>query len=140
MILWLKALHLIFAFAWMAGLLYLPRLFAYHAACDDAPGQARFRLMESRLLRRIMGPAMLGTLVFGFWRIGLGGLPQPLTWLWIKLALVAVLVAFHIWCGRCVRAFANGNIPHSEKFFRVANEVPALLLVGIVILAVVKPV
>ena len=137
MVLWLKALHIIAAMAWMAGLLYLPRLFAYHAACEDAPGRARFATMESRLYRRIMGPAMGATIVLGFAVMGVGRFGG--NWLWAKIALVALLFAFHIWCGRCVRAFARNENPRSEKFFRVANELPALLMVFIVILVVVKP-
>ena len=137
LLLWLKALHIISAIAWMAGLLYLPRIFAYHAACEDAPGRARFCLMESRLYRRIMGPAMAAAVVLGLAVMGAGRFGG--NWLWTKIALVALMVAFHIWCGRCVRAFGRGENPRSEKFFRVANEVPAALMIFIVVLVVVKP-
>ena len=135
--LWLKALHIIAVIAWMAGLLYLPRLFAYHAACADAPGRERFQQMESRLYRRIMGPAMGAAILLGFAAMGAGRLGGG--WLWTKIALVGVLLAFHIWCGRCVRKFARDETPHSEKFFRVANEAPAILMIAIVILVVLKP-
>ena len=137
MVLWLKALHIIAAIAWMAGLLYLPRLFAYHAACEDAPGRARFCIMESRLYRRIMGPAMAATILLGFAVMGVGRFAG--NWLWTKIAVVALLLAFHIWCGRCARKFARDETPRSEKFFRIVNEAPALLMVAIVILVVVKP-
>ena len=136
-VLWLKALHIIAVVAWMAGLLYLPRLFVYHAACEDAPGRARFCLMESRLYRRIMGPAMAAAVVLGFAVMGVGRFSGA--WLWSKIALAALLVAFHVWCGRCVRQFARDQNPHSEKTFRIANEIPAVLLIAVVILVVVKP-
>ena len=136
-VLWLKALHIIAVVAWMAGLLYLPRLFAYHAACEDAPGRARFCQMESRLYRRIMGPAMAAAVPLGFAVMGMGRFSGA--WLWSKIALVALLVAFHVWCGRCVRQFAQDKTPHSEKTFRILNEVPAVILIAVVILVVVKP-
>lgn len=134
--LWIKAFHIIFAVAWFAGLLYLPRLFVYHAQCEDAAGRARFALMESRLYWRIMLPAMLGAVCFGTLLLR----PNLGLWLPLKLALVAALAAFHFWCGRYIRAFAVGpGSPRGALFFRFFNEAPALLLIGIVVLAVVKP-
>ena len=134
--LWIKALHLIFVVAWFAGLLYLPRLFVYHADCEDAAGRARFVVMERRLLFGIMTPAMAGALIFGLWLLSFrfaGG------WLAVKLLLVGLLILHHIACVFFWRAFARGANRRSARFFKWFNEMPALLLIAVVILAVVKP-
>ncbi|MGI9338755.1 MAG: CopD family protein [Gammaproteobacteria bacterium] len=131
-----KFLHLTAAFAWFAGLLYLPRLFVYHAGCDDDAGRARFCRMESRLYWRIMLPAMVAVLVFGLMLVATaprGG------WIFIKMALAFALVLYHLYCGFVIRAFARGQTPHSARFFRFFNELPALLLVALVFVAVYKP-
>lgn len=139
--LWLKALHFIFAIAWMAGLLYLPRLFVYHAECDDAPGHERFLIMERRLYYGIMAPAAMLTIAMGTAMLWHGSLEahKDQWWLWLKLLLLAALAAHHLWCGRYVKAFRTGAPVPSALFFRWFNEAPALLMVGIVILATVKP-
>ena len=130
----LKSLHIIAVVSWFAGLLYLPRLFVYHAECEDEPGKKRFTLMQQRLYRRIMGPAMAAAILFGFSIMpGFGG-----AWLWIKLALVVALVGFHVSCGRYIKRLAAGNAPNS-RFFRFYNEIPTLILIAIVLLVVYKP-
>lgn len=137
-LLWLKAFHVIFVVTWFAGLFYLPRLFVYHAGANDALGIARFKLMERRLLTMTHIGAAL-TLLFG---IGmLAALPAYLQfgWLHAKLALVLLLLAYHHWCARLVRAFAEDRNTRSERWYRLFNEVPSVLLIAIVILAVVKP-
>ena len=139
--LWVKAFHIVFVVAWYAGLLYLPRLFVYHCQCaaNESQAIARFETMERRLFA-IMTVGATGALVLGFallqWFSGAlatGG------WLHAKLVLVALLVAFHAWCWRLMRAFRAGRNRHSERFFRAINELPALALIAIVILVVVKP-
>jgi putative membrane protein len=141
MILWIKSFHLIFVVAWFAGLLYLPRLFVYHAACEDAAGRARFVLMERRLYLGIMTPAMAGALAFGLWLFAVASpaVWRGQWWLGVKLILVAALIAHHIACGFFRRSFARDSNRRSPRFFKWFNEAPAVLLIAIVILAVVKP-
>ncbi len=137
--LWLKALHIMAFTAWMAGLWYLPRLFVYHS--QVAPGSEaseKYKVMERRLLRGITTPAMIATLLFG---ISLGIVQGQWTegWLHAKTALVVLLVASHVAMGRYVKAFAADRRPASERWFRGFNEVPTVLFIAIVILAVVRP-
>jgi protoporphyrinogen IX oxidase len=139
--LWLKALHIISVIAWMAGLLYLPRLFVYHAMAP--PGSDRsevFKVMERRLERAIMTPAMLATYVFG---LSLAATPGLVDWhdgwIWAKLALVLGLTVFHMALMVWRRAFAEDRNRHSPRFFRVANEIPSAAIVVIVFLVVLKP-
>ena len=137
--LWLKAAHVIAVIAWMAGMLYLPRLFVYH--CAAAPGSAQsetFKMMERRLLRAIINPAMIATWVFGLWLAFEGGFFKA-GWLHGKLALVLALSAVHGLFARWVKDFAADRNPRSDKFYRIINEVPTLLMIGIVILVIVKP-
>jgi putative membrane protein len=136
--LWLKALHVVFVVTWFAGLFYLPRLFVYHAAASDALGIERFILMERRLFV-IMSIGALLAAIFGLAMIlaSPGYLREP--WLQLKLLLVALLVGYHLWCYRIVAALALRRNLHSQHWFRWFNEVPSLLLLVIVILAVVKP-
>ncbi|MDP0590024.1 MAG: protoporphyrinogen oxidase HemJ [Candidatus Endonucleobacter bathymodioli] len=138
--LWIKALHLIALVCWFAALFYLPRLFVYHALTSDDSGSARFKVMERNLYRMIATPAMLATVLFGGWLLSYnvagymaGG------WMHAKLALVAVLLGYHHLCGRYLKAFAEDKNRKSQTFFRWFNEVPVILLVGIIILVVVKP-
>ncbi len=137
--LWVKALHIIGVVCWFAGLFYLPRLFVYHSTTTDAAGQERFQVMEAKLYRIIMRPSMLVTVIFGIAMIALR--PDLLSdlWLWLKLLGVLALLGYHHYCGRLIRAFAAGRSPHSERFYRAFNEAPALLLIVIVVLVVVKP-
>ena len=138
-VLWLKALHIIAVIAWMAGLLYLPRLFVYHA--DTAAGtdqSATFKVMEERLFRYIMTPAMIVTWITGpALLLQMGYLKDG--WALVKLVLVAALSAQHGFMGRCVRDFAHDRNTRSVNFYRIINEIPTLLMVIIVVLVVVKP-
>jgi putative membrane protein len=139
--LWLKALHVISIIAWMAGLLYLPRLFVYHTGVPaGSPASATFKVMELRLFRYIMRPAMVASYVFGIWLIvELGQSAWTMGWLHAKIALVLLLTVMHEMMGRWRRHFAEDRNRHSQRFFRIINEVPTLLMIAIVILAVVKP-
>jgi protoporphyrinogen IX oxidase len=138
--LWLKAFHIISLVAWFAGLFYLPRLFVYHVATEDEVGRARFKTMESKLYRVIMRPSMIATVVLGLALLAAGWSAfAPTVWLWLKLTGVVALLGYHHYCGRLIRAFAADQSPHSERFYRIFNEVPALLLIAIVVLVVVKP-
>jgi len=135
--LWLKALHLIFMVAWFAGLFYLPRLFVYHAQTTDAAGSDRFTIMERKLYYAIMTPAGALTIVFGA-SLWLGYGPWG-GWLYAKLALVLLLVVYHLYCGKLVRDFEQGRNRHGHLWYRWFNELPALILLGAVLLAVFKP-
>lgn len=138
--LWVKALHLIAMVCWFAGIFYLPRLFVYHAACEDEPGRERFKVMERKLYRGITTPSMIATLVFGVWLISYnptGYLNQG--WMHAKLLLIAILVAYHIYCGHLVKVFRDDQNTRSHVFYRWFNELPVFILVAVVILAVVKP-
>ncbi len=137
--LWIKVLHIVAMVAWMAGMLYLPRLFVYHAGVPGDSDQARtFVVMEQRLMRMIMLPALLVT-----WASGLGLAAHAgflgQGWLHGKLLLVIVLTALHGYFGRVRKDFAQDANRHSATFYRVANEIPTLLLIGIVVLVVLKP-
>ena len=139
--LWIKALHIISIIAWMAGLLYLPRLFVYHAGA--APGSAleeTFKVMERRLLRAIMNPAMIAALVTGGLLLAnLGHDAWDAGWLHGKLASVVGLLVMHGLMAGWRRAFAADRNTHSETFYRFANEIPTVLMIAIVVLAVVRP-
>ncbi|MEO8666971.1 MAG: protoporphyrinogen oxidase HemJ [Bauldia sp.] len=136
---WLKAAHVVAVISWMAGMLYLPRLFVYHAGVPVGSDQSEtFKVMERRLLRAIINPAMIATWVFGLWLAWDGGFFSSF-WLQAKLALVLILSGLHGWLTRWVRAFAEDRNLHSQRFYRFVNEVPTLLMILIVILVVVKP-
>jgi putative membrane protein len=136
--LWIKALHVVFVVAWFAGLFYLPRLFVYHTAAMDAPGDTRFKLMERRLFA-LMTIAGTAATAFGVTLLVLQPAWLQQGWLDAKLALVMALVLYHIWCGRLVFQFREGRNVHSERWYRWFNDAPTLLLFTIVVLAVVKP-
>jgi protoporphyrinogen IX oxidase len=136
--LWLKAFHIVFVVTWFAGLFYLPRLFVYHAAADDAPGIERLRIMERRLCAIMTIGAALAVLL-GVALVIADPAYLDAPWLRVKLLLVALLIGYHAWCYRLVVAFGSGRAVHSPRWFRWFNEVPSLLLIAIVILAVVKP-
>ena len=139
---WLKAVHIIAVIAWMAGLLYLPRLFVYHAGvAADSPQSATFKVMERRLYRGIMHPALVMTGVSaGLLLATPGAVDWSQGWIHVKLALVAVLIVLHILMGGWLKAFAADRNHHSARFFRVVNELPTLLMILIVVLVVVKPI
>ena len=137
--LWIKALHVISIIAWMAGLLYLPRLFVYH--CDaptGSPTSETFKVMERRLLRAIMTPAMILAWITGLTLAVQGGFFTA-GWLHLKLTMVIILSGAHGYMSRCVRTFAADANHRSHRFYRVLNEVPTLLMVVIVIAVIVKP-
>ena len=134
--LWIKSFHIVFVVSWFAGLFYLPRLFVYHAQADDAPSRERFKVMERKLYRGIMTPAMVLTIASGLWLWAYGFTGG---WLHAKVALVVLLVAYHFWLNAMRNTFARDENRRSHKFYRVVNELPTLLLVAIVILVVVKP-
>ncbi len=139
---YLKAIHLIAAFAWMAGMFYLPRLYVYHAdAGTHTPQAATFKVMERRLLKVIMNPAMIVTIALGLWlAFGAEGVDwKTAGWLHVKIVLVLSMATLHMFLAKWRRDFEADRIPHSSRFFRIVNEVPTALLIGIVILAVVKP-
>jgi putative membrane protein len=136
--LWLKALHVAFVVTWFAGLFYLPRLFVYHAVTDDAPGVARFIVMERRLFYIMTLGAILAA-GFGIAMIVAAPAYLAMGWLRAKVLLVVLLVAYHFWCYRLMLALRAGRTVHSQRWYRLFNEVPAILLLAIVILAVVKP-
>jgi len=136
--LWVKSLHIIFMVTWFAGLFYLPRLFVYHAQASDAVSRERFKVMERRLFWGIMTPGALLTVLFGlwlwlFWFRGASG------WLHAKLALVALLVGYHVWCWRLLKNFAAERNTRSERWLRWFNEFPTLILFATVLLVVLKP-
>lgn len=138
--LWIKAFHLIFVVTWFAALFYLPRLFVYHATATDEPGIERFKLMERRLYRGIMTPSAALTAVFGIWLLVFyWDTYAEAAWMWVKIAGVLALYAYHGYCGRLVRRFANDENTSSDTFFRWFNEVPTVLLFVIAILVIVKP-
>ncbi|MGR9072554.1 MAG: protoporphyrinogen oxidase HemJ [Gammaproteobacteria bacterium] len=139
--LWLKAMHLIFMVTWFAGLFYLPRLFVYHAQCEDRTGTDRFKIMERKLYFGIMTPGMVLTFFFGVWMLidYAWELYAASGWLHAKLGLLALLVVYHIWCGKWLFDFKYDRNRHGHVFYRWINEVPVIFLFGIVILAVVRP-
>jgi len=147
-VLWVKAFHVVSVVSWFAALLYLPRLFVYHSqiqgvqiqggGVDDAPGNARFKIMERKLFG-LMSLAAVLSLVFGVWMLALSPGYLEMRWLQLKLLLVMLLVGYHGACFALVQQFAADRNTRSERWYRVFNELPALLLIGIVILVVVKP-
>ncbi len=138
---WLKALHIVAVVAWMAGLLYLPRLFVYHAEAPRGSAQAEtFKVMERRLLRGIMNPAMVATLILGGLLLSVPGVVDwERRWMPVKLVGVVGLLAIHHVLARWRRDFAADRNRHSARFYRLVNEVPTLLLILIVVMVVVKP-
>src|SRR4051794_36006498 len=137
--LWIKALHVIAVISWMAGMLYLPRLFVYHCEAEIGSKQSEtFKVMERRLLKAIINPAMMLTWVLGLYLAWSGHLFSA-HWLHAKLALVLAMSAVHGFFSRWVRDFAADRNSRSQKFYRIINEVPTLLMIGIVVLVIVKP-
>lgn len=137
--LWIKSFHIIAVVAWFAGLFYLPRLFSYHAAADDAPSVERFKVMERKLYYGVMAPAAIAAVVFGAWLWMGYGIGQGQRWLLAKLALVVLLVIYHLYCGMLLDDFRHDRNSRPSAWFRWFSEFPALVLVGAVLLAVVKP-
>ena len=136
--LWLKALHVIFVVTWFAGLFYLPRLYVYHAQASDSISAQRFEIMERRLFA-IMTIGAAASILFGALMLIESPGYLQMNWLKLKLLLVALLIAYHLYCYKLMRDFAAQRNTRSAKWFRGFNELPSLLLIAIVILAVVKP-
>lgn len=137
--LWVKALHVVAVIAWMAGMLYLPRLFVYHAeVAVGSPQSETFKVMERRLLRAIVNPAMVASWVLGAW-LAWRGFSLAGGWLHAKIALVLLMSGVHGYLARAVRIFAEDRNKRPSRHWRVVNEVPTVLMIGIVILVIVKP-
>ncbi len=137
--LWIKAFHIIAVICWFAMLFYLPRLFVYHAMAEDQVSKDRFHIMERKLYRAIGTPSMIATLIFGTWFASINwDYYVSSTWFWIKMMLVAALIGYHHMCGVFIKQFQKGLVTKGHVFFRWFNEMPAVVLVIIVILVVVK--
>jgi len=138
---WIKALHIISVIAWMAGLLYLPRLFAYHAASAPGSEQSKtFKVMERRLFRAIMNPAMMAVFVFGILLLfSSPNVDWSAGWLWIKLAMIAVLTTLHHLYGVWRKTFERDANTRSARFYKVMNEVPTVAMIVLVLMVVAKP-
>ncbi|WP_217577011.1 protoporphyrinogen oxidase HemJ [Mesorhizobium sp. GbtcB19] len=136
---WAKAIHVVAVIAWMAGMLYLPRLFVYHVDAEKGSVQSEtFKVMERRLLRGIINPAMIVTWVFGLW-LAWKGFGFQGGWLHTKIALVLVLSGLHGYLAGAVRKFAEDKNEKPARHWRIVNEIPTLLMIAIVILVIVKP-
>jgi putative membrane protein len=137
----LKALHLIFMTTWFAGLFYLPRLYVYHAMAEDAISIERFKIMERKLFFGIMTPSAVLTVIFGVWMlISYAWAAYGQTgWLHVKLALVAILIGYHVWCGVLLVTFKHDRNRRTHVWYRLFNEVPVLFLIVIILLASLKP-
>ena len=136
---WLKALHIIAVIAWMAGMLYLPRLFVYHAEVPAGSDRSEMlKVMERRLLKAIINPAMAATWILGLALAWISGFYLS-PWLWLKFALVLGLSGLHGHLAKAVRLFAEDRNEHSSRYWRIVNEVPMALMIGIVLLVVLKP-
>lgn len=136
---WVKVAHILAVISWMVGFLYLPRLMVYHhASTIGGEASETFKVMERRLLKAIMTPAMLASWIFGLWLMVLiDGWTQP--WFVVKLFLVLILSVFHMIAAGWVRSFASDERKRTQRFYRIANEIPAVLMVFIVVLVIVKP-
>jgi putative membrane protein len=138
--LWVKAFHVIFMVTWFAGLFYLPRLFVYHAMSEDAISQTRFVVMERKLFWGIMTPGAIITISLGLWLLLENWLVYVSAgWMHIKLIAVALLLVYHVWCGKLLRDFKYDSNVHSHLWYRWFNEIPVIFLIVIVSLAIVKP-
>ncbi len=137
----LKALHIISMVTWFAGLFYLPRLFVYHAQCEDQQGKERFKTMERKLYYGIMTPGAIVTLGLGIWMLidYAWAAYGTAMWLHIKLTFILAMIVYHYLCGRMVKSFAHDENQRSHVYYRWFNEVPVLFLVAIVLLATLKP-
>ncbi|MGH6869974.1 MAG: protoporphyrinogen oxidase HemJ [Rhizomicrobium sp.] len=139
-ILWIRAFHVIAVIAWMSGMLYLPRLFVYHTETKPgSPESERFKVMENRLLRVIMNPAMIATWVFGLLQVYIMGDIYKEHWLQAKFFLVVLMSGLHGYFAMTVKKFARDANDKPARFYRILNEVPTLLMIGIVILVIVQP-
>ena len=140
--LWIKAFHIVAMVTWFSGIFYLPRLFVYHAMAEDTLSQERFKIMERKLFYGIMTPGAVLTIVLGLYLLDgyAWALYKHALWLHLKLGLVLGLVIFHLYCEYWRRQFARNANKHSHVFYRWMNEVPVFFLIGITVLAIVRPV
>jgi len=137
---WLKALHVISVISWMSGMLYLPRLFVYHTAAKTGSELSEtLKLMEKRLLRFIINPAMIATVTFGIWMLIINNSLMHEQFIYVKLSLVTLMLGAHGMLSRYRRDFEHDRNRHSAKFYRIINEVPTVLMIGIVIMIIVRP-
>lgn len=138
---WIKALHIISVISWMAGMFYLPRLFVYHAERAEVGSELdlTFQVMEQKLLRFIINPAMIATWVFGLTMVALGGFDFSTVWTWVKIVCVLLMSAMHGWLSARRKEFQNGTNTRNGRTYRLANEVPTVLMIIIVIAVVVRP-
>ncbi len=139
--LWIKAVHIISIITWFAGIFYLPRLFVYHAQARDKISITRFKIMEKRLYYTIMMPSFIISTFFGLWLLydyAYHAFYQEY-WLWLKLFLVLMLIIYHFYCGHLMSVFKQNANKHSDKFYRILNELPVFILLSVVFLVVVKP-
>ena len=135
-----KALHLIAVISWMAGLLYLPRIFVYHSETNKIEVQETFKVMEKRLFLYIMNPAMIVAWIFGLLLIHTIGIDNlSFIWLQLKLFFVVILTIYHFFLFQCLRKFAENNNSYSSKFYRIINEIPTILLIVIIFVVIFKP-
>ena len=135
--LWVKSAHIIFMVTWFAGLFYLPRLFVYHAMTSDAPGIERFKVMERKLYYGIMTPGAVLTIAFGFW-LWLGyGITGG--WLHAKVALVGLLIVYHLYCGKLLKDFKHDRNRRGHVYYRWFNEAPVIILIAVILLVELKP-
>jgi putative membrane protein len=138
--LWVKAFHIIAMVTWFAGLFYLPRLFVYHASSDDEISNQRFKIMERKLYFGIATPSAIITIILGFWLIHLLGYSiLSAFWLQAKLTLVALLVIYHIYCGKLLLDFKHDKNQHSHVWYRWFNELPVLILIAVILLVELQP-
>lgn len=137
--LWIKAFHIIFMVTWFAGLFYLPRLFVYHAMSDDDASIERFKVMERKLFFGIMTPGGIITVALGLWLLALTPDFLQQGWMQAKLALVVVLIVYHVYCGKLVSDFKQDRNRHGHVWYRWFNEFPVLILIAVVILVEVMP-
>lgn len=136
---WIKSLHVISIITWMAGMLYLPRLFVYHVDAEPGSKQSEtFKVMERRLLKAIINPSMIASWIFGLWLAYEGGFFLD-GWFHAKLTLVVLMLAVHVYLARSVKVFARDENKRPAKFYRILNEVPTVLMIVIVILVIGKP-
>lgn len=140
--LWVKAFHVVFMVSWFAGLFYLPRLFVYHASSTDEISNERFKVMERKLFYGIMTPAAVITIALGLWMLFdyAWQAYSLMLWLHIKLLLVVLLLAYHVYCWKLVKLFKEDKNTHSHIYYRWFNEIPVFILIGIIVLVIVKPI
>lgn len=138
--LWVKAFHIIAVITWFAGIFYLPRLYVYHAMAEDEPSKERFKVMERKLYKGIMWPSMIVVVALGLWMLIDGwDYYKQFGWMHAKLLLVAILIGYHLYCGKLNQIFLNDQNQRGHVWYRWFNEVPVLILVAVVILVIVRP-